>query len=148
MICATMTPLSSKQQSAVTWLEDYANAYGDFVPNGDQIFLSAVTRKDIYERRSILKTSFNLMTQQFHLQYLKICGETYFLMYYFANGVVFLVSVILVTKSIQLGGKVQFRVLTRQPKKLMCSIVEDFLCWNDKRISLVSLLPRKIQAIT
>jgi hypothetical protein len=49
MICAAMTPLSSKQQSAVTWLEDYANAYGDFVPNGNQIFLSAVTRKDIYE---------------------------------------------------------------------------------------------------
>ena len=49
MVCAAMTPLSNKQQSAVSWLNDYANTFGDFIPNGNEIFLSAVTRKEIYE---------------------------------------------------------------------------------------------------
>lgn len=48
MVCAAMTPLSNKQQSAVSWLNDYANTFGDFIPNGNEILLSALTRKEIY----------------------------------------------------------------------------------------------------
>jgi hypothetical protein len=49
MTRAAMTPLADRQQSAVAWLHDYSTTFGDFAPNGSEIFVSAVTKKDIYE---------------------------------------------------------------------------------------------------
>lgn len=62
MVRCALTPSSTVQQQCVIWLENHFNIFGDKAPNKDEVHLSVMTKKGVYEsyhtemQRSGLKT--------------------------------------------------------------------------------------------
>ena len=48
MVSQSLMPLSSNQHSAMTWLETYANDFGDHIPNENLIYLSMPTKRSVW----------------------------------------------------------------------------------------------------
>ena len=49
LIQSALTPLSTKQQDAVAWLDDYGKSFGDQSPNSTEVAINVPTKKEVYD---------------------------------------------------------------------------------------------------